>query len=88
MPKDEQLKEDEECKQHLDGLPTEGKGRYRALGCFNECVFKKHGLFSDGQFTDRLKIKEAFETYLKKNNGDDFIDVSMTSVDYCLDKCE
>lgn len=87
-PQTETLKDDEDCKHHLEGMESEGRGRHKAWTCFNECIFKKHGLFEDGQFTERTKIKESFETYLKKNNGDDFIDITMTSLDYCMDKCE
>lgn len=88
-PTEESTKNMEACKEFSEGIDQkEGREKWKAYNCLNECAFKTNGLLIDGELADKTKIKEAFETYLKSANDLDYVDVTSRAVDYCMDKSE
>lgn len=86
IPKDESMKEDPDCKHHLEGIDEkEGKEKHKAYNCFNECFFEKKGLFSKEtkSFDDDVVLAA-----IEEMATEDFLEISLKSASMCLDKCE
>jgi hypothetical protein len=82
MPKFEELKNDPECKVHLEGIDEKDhKGKMKAGVCFMECIFKSKGLIEDKD-VKWDKIKEL------AGEDPDFKEVSEKAVDFCEAKGE
>jgi hypothetical protein len=89
FPKHEEEKEDPECKHHLEGIETkEGKQKHKAYNCYTECSFKNKGLLNDEGVINKEKLKELTEDHLTKNDAEDFKEITMNSIDYCIEECE
>ena len=89
FPKNDEVKEDPDCKHHLEGVEKkEKKDQMKASSCFTECVFKKNELLNDKNELDNEKLKNAIGDYLEKNNGADFKKISLESIDYCINDCK
>jgi hypothetical protein len=84
MPKHEELKNDPECKVHLEGLEDKDeKQKGRAMVCFIECLFKNKGLI-EGHDVKWDKLKE----FTTSDGEADFKDVSLKAIDFCEAKGE
>lgn len=89
LPKDEEMKNDPDCKQHLEGIEgKEKKEQHKAQTCFVECIFKKSGIISEGKDIVKDKLKEETEKHLTKFNAPEFKDISMNSIDFCVGECK
>lgn len=81
---DESMKDDPECKHHLEGIETmDKKAKGKAYKCFTECIFTTRGIYNDGVF-EKDKLKEFSEEAMVKSNDIDLKDIAFESIDYCM----
>lgn len=83
LPQDDSIKEDPECKHHLEGI--EGKEKHekmKAYKCFTDCIFNSKGLMVDGNI-DAEKFKEMSDNMLTENGQLEFKSISDESIDFC-----
>jgi hypothetical protein len=84
MPKYEELKNDAECKSHLEGVDGKNEWKQAKAGmCFTECIFKSKGLI-EGNDVKWDKLKE----FAEQNADADTKDITAKAVDFCEAKGE
>lgn len=89
FPKNDEVKDDPDCKHHLEGIEKkEKKDQHKASSCFAECIFKKNELLNDKNELDKEKLKNGIGDYLEKNNAADFKAISLESIDLCITECK
>lgn len=82
------MKDDPECKHLLTGIEAMGeKEQYKAHKCFTQCIFQERKLFVAGELVEK-EIRNFNEEFLNDNGGEDFIDITKNSTDYCFEECE
>lgn len=88
FPENESIKDDPECSHHLEGIEAkEKKEKMKAYNCFSECIFTNKNLLVDGEL-DGAEIKKMTEQYITEANESEFIEISLNSIDYCMNECE
>lgn len=86
FPENESIKNDPECSHHLEGIEDkEKKEKMKAYNCFSECIFENKGLLVEGDFNGD-EIKKMIEKSMTEANGSEFIDISLSSIDYCINE--
>jgi hypothetical protein len=88
-PKGDDMKDDPDCKHHLDGVDKkEDKEKHKAYSCFSECIAKKKGVLDADGKLDEAKLKSEMEEYLKANDAADLVDPTTNAIQSCLDDCK
>lgn len=84
MPKFDELKNDPECKSHLDGIDEkEGMEKGKAYSCFMDCIFKAKGLI-EGRELKWDEIRKHNDEFLGTDS--EFKEVSAKAIDFCENK--
>lgn len=82
FPKNEEMTG--ECKEHLEGIESkEEKDKWHAMSCFSDCYYKSKGMINEAGELQVNQMKTETNNILDANDGADFKDISMKSIDYC-----